>query len=427
MASLSKRSGTGSYSIQFEDLNGIRRTITLGRIDKRGAEQIKRHVEALIHAQIAGTSPDPATSRWLATANEKLVIKLSKAGLVQTRQSKTLGAFIDEFIAQRKADPNIKPRTITAAQAAYNSLTKHFGKDRALRSITKGDARAWRTLIAPGRAENTVRKWTANAKTVFNSALEHELIEANPFASLPASSTEVRDRMYFVSRDEADKVLAECPTIDWRLIFALSRYGGLRCPSEVLALRWGDILWDQNRFVVRSVKTERHEGHENRVVPIFPELAPLFYEAFSAAEEGSEYVVTKSRNSGVNLRTTMHKIIIRAGLKPWPKVFQNLRATRATELVDQFPAHVATAWLGHSEKVARKHYRQVTDDHFAAAISQSAANALQTLRARGNLGALNQTQKAKKPLDLESLALLAIKEVAEGGLEPPRGLPPSGF
>ncbi len=27
----------------------------------------------------------------------------------------------------------------------------------------------------------------------------------------------------------------------WRLIFALSRYGGLRCPSEHLALRWGHI------------------------------------------------------------------------------------------------------------------------------------------------------------------------------------------
>ena len=51
------------------------------------------------------------------------------------------------------------------------------------------------------------------------------------------------------------------------------------------------------------------------------------------------------------------------------------------------------------------------------------ANALQTLRARGSLGALNQTQKANKPLDFESLALLAIKEVAVEGLEPPtRGL-----
>ena len=43
------------------------------------------------------------------------------------------------------------------------------------------------------------------------------------------------------SRDEAEKVLKACPDAQWKLLFALSRYGGLRCPSEHLALTWGDI------------------------------------------------------------------------------------------------------------------------------------------------------------------------------------------
>ena len=53
------------------------------------------------------------------------------------------------------------------------------------------------------------------------------------------SVKENRSRDYFVTRDEAKAVLNACPDAEWKLIFALSRYGGLRCPSEHLELRWG--------------------------------------------------------------------------------------------------------------------------------------------------------------------------------------------
>ena len=70
-----------------------------------------------------------------------------------------------------------------------------------------------------------------------------------------------------------------------------------------------------------------------------------------------------------NLRTQLQKIIKRAGVEVWPKLWQNLRATRATELADRFPAHVATSWCGHTEKVAMASYWQTTDEHFRAAVS----------------------------------------------------------
>ncbi|MCZ6613018.1 MAG: hypothetical protein O6941_10320, partial [Planctomycetota bacterium] len=50
------------------------------------------------------------------------------------------------------------------------------------------------------------------------------------------------------------------------------------------------------------------------------------------------------------------------------KLSQNLRSTRETELADQFPAHVARAWIGNSVAVATKHYLQLTDDHFSQAV-----------------------------------------------------------
>lgn len=158
-------------------------------------------------------------------------------------------------------------------EAPFKSLRKWFGDSQPMRSITKGDARAWRTAIAKGKAENTTRKWTAKVKTLFNSAIEDELIDVSPFNGLASGLVRIRARDYFITIEEAAKVLEACPSLEWRLIFALARFGGLRCPSEVLALRWGDILWDKERFIVHSAKTEHHEGHETRVVPLFPELA----------------------------------------------------------------------------------------------------------------------------------------------------------
>ncbi len=63
----------------------------------------------------------------------------------------------------------------------------------------------------------------------------------------------------------------------------------------------------------------------------------------------------------------MTNIIERAGLKPWPKLFQNLRSTRATELMDHFTASQVAEWMGHSIKIGQKHYHQCTDEHYEAA------------------------------------------------------------
>ena len=51
-------------------------------------------------------------------------------------------------------------------------------------------------------------------------------------------------REFFVTHEMPTKVLEACPDAEWRLLFALSRFAGLRCPSEHLALRWADINWE---------------------------------------------------------------------------------------------------------------------------------------------------------------------------------------
>jgi hypothetical protein len=62
-------------------------------------------------------------------------------------------------------------------------------------------------------------------------------------------------------------------------------------------------------------------------------------------------------------------------LTPWPKLFQNRRSTRETELAEEYPIHVACDWIGNSEAVAAKNYLQTTDDHFDRATQKSLQSA----------------------------------------------------
>ena len=61
------------------------------------------------------------------------------------------------------------------------------------------------------------------------------------------------------------------------------------------------------------------------------------------------------------------RILRKAKVKPWPKLFQNQRSSRETELLKEFPVHVVCAWLGNTPRVALKHYAQVTDEDFKKA------------------------------------------------------------
>ena len=152
---------------------------------------------------------------------------------------------------------------------------------------------------------------------------------------------------------------------------ALCRYGGLRCPSELLTLRREDIDWVRGRMLVTSPKTARHPGGESRTVPLFPELRPHLEAVLEQSDPRTEFVITRYRDARQNLRTQFQRIIRRAQVKPWPKLFQNLRSTRENELAAVHPLHVVCAWMGNSRPVAIKHYLQVTDADFDRAIGES--------------------------------------------------------
>ena len=88
------------------------------------------------------------------------------------------------------------------------------------------------------------------------------------------------------------------------------------------------------------------------------------------APERAEWAITQYRQTNANLRTQLNRIIQRAGLVAWPRLFHNLRATRQTELEEASGTRRACDWLGNSQAVAMGHYIQTTEDHFDSATTQ---------------------------------------------------------
>jgi hypothetical protein len=113
-----------------------------------------------------------------------------------------------------------------------------------------------------------------------------------------------------------------------------------------------------NRMSIPEPKVEHREGRGIRSYPIFPELRPILDEAFEIFGDKSEYVVAAPQyraaaNTAMgwknsNLRTEMTRLLRRAGVSGWPRLFHSMRASRQTELQREFPLHVVCSRLSSS-------------------------------------------------------------------------------
>ncbi len=414
MAGLAREAG-GRWRIVWRERDGRQRTLRLGRCSERAAGATLREVERLIEAHELGAALHPDTLRWLSGVGDRLYGRLARLGLVQPRVAAacpTLGELLERFDATLA----VAPGTRAAYKQAVDSLREHFGASCPLDSIGPGDAESWRRhLIGSGLAKATCAKRINTAKLIFRRAVRWGMIAASPFADVKPGSQVNPDRLHYVSRDVIEAVLEHCPDSQWRAIVGLCRYAGLRCPTELAGLRWGDVNWERGRLTVRSPKTANYEGRGLRLVPIDPALRRILTERFEEAEPGEELIIPRLRGrTAANLRTHFLRIITRAGVRPWPRLTHNLRSSCLTDWCERFPSHVVAAWAGHSAVVAARHYLQVRDSHFdeAAGLVGEKVAAIPAAKAAAKAAAqgrtLNRTEaqdSAQPPVACGSMSL----------------------
>ena len=364
MGSLNSKNGT--YRITF-NLDGKRVTIYTGKMGPREAERLRDKVKELarIKERNGRIEESENIAKWVSTIiGTKLHTKLVNVGLLETVKDTQLGSFCETYIASRT---DIKQQTRINLLSSKRMLVEHFGADKDLRAITPAHVSEFKAALMTRYANATTGRTLRRGRQFFAHAVDAGIINRNPFDKLKIPNQTNPSRLFFVDRETCQKVLETCPNLQWRLIFSLARFGGLRVPSELISLQWNDVLWSQKKIKVPSPKTEHIEGKDHRWVPLFPEIIEPLRQAFDIAKDGEQFIFPRTITGAVNLRKGLTSIIKKAGLSPWPKLFQNLRASRETELCQNFPLHVASKWIGNTPTVAMGHYLQVIDSDWEKA------------------------------------------------------------
>ena len=372
MATLvTKKNGkTPGYDIQWYDENNKRVTIYLGgsRYSKKIAEEVKEIVETLLLHQWCNNSILPKkTLLWLEMAPKDILSKLEKVGLITIDKPKTCQELWDSFLRYKAEE---KRGTCKVYCTSRQRFFEAFSATDPLDEITMEKLLIWRQSLCSKYAEATVATTMTTLKTVFNYAVDIGWLQQSPMKKVPVGSFVNRKKDRFITVEESRKLLEACPNQEWRAIIALARYGGLRCPSELMQLRYSDIYWEQHRFTVRSSKTERHKGHQERCVPLFLEIRKELEKLRLERESKDDDFVIQgfAGKKKWDLSHPFRRIAQESGLGIIARPFDNMRMSRSNEIERKFGSLKESIWLGHSESVKKKHYFQLTDDDFSKAV-----------------------------------------------------------
>lgn len=409
----------GRRRILFMAPDESRKTIRLGKCDRKSAEAIARHVEALLAAKIGGQPVPRETAVWLTGIGAALRDKLAAVRLVEVLQRLTVDEFITNWLADKKA-AGFKPTSLRAWGQTAASLKTQFGQ-RVLASMAHADGEAFRSTMQ-GRSlrATTIHKRLGHARQMLEDAVRLGHLPANPWKHVRHRSGDPSERRAYVAIADIERVIEHCPSVLWKLLVALARFGGLRVPSEAFSLTWGDVDWERGRLSVPSPKTE-HLGKPHRVLPLFPLLRPHLEAAFEQAPEGSTYIFPDEWReratgddgwAGANMRTTFAKIVRRAGVDPWPRLWHSLRASCESDLAQSFPLATVTKWLGNTPSVALRHYVDPTETAYDRALewrpaerggAKSGAPGAQKAAQRVTSASGGESQQATQPVACQAI------------------------
>lgn len=366
-----RRKKGDAYLIRFY-LDGRRLKICLPvGLSRASVEELANTIAAITAARKYGEDIPRRAANYLKTAPPIVLDKMAAVGLIALEKPQTIAESIASYIAE--ISPTLKPRTLTIKKRALSLFEDHFGAATPVASITAEMARTFVASLAETYSRASIEMTTTPIRTFYSSLIERGVATVNPFSRLSFNPGSRVNRAFDVPLEWTSAILDACPSACDRALFTLYRFGALR-GAEAVALKWSNVIWDRRRLIVPSEKTARF-GRESRVVPLFPEIEKALSEYFETLVEGAvdrmfpfAYSVAFSR---------VRSAIERAGIKPWSKLLQNMRATRENELIAAgYPAHVVAAWLGHTSATQSKYYLRVLDEFFerATAVENGAKN-----------------------------------------------------
>jgi integrase len=112
------------------------------------------------------------------------------------------------------------------------------------------------------------------------------------------------------------------------------------------------VDWKRGVMTVESPKTERHQGHDKRDVPVTPKLMELLKARL--AEMGDQQYLVRRR--GGQIYRVVNQAVESARVEVWDQLFQTLRRSCEKEWAMTQPQYAVSKWIGHDIGVSGRHY-----------------------------------------------------------------------
>jgi integrase len=173
--------------------------------------------------------------------------------------------------------PKTERTTLNTQQIVRGYLIPRWGKELA-NDIIPLDIQRWLKSLHTdqGLAWTTISKFRGTMLRVYKVGILHEHVTRNPVLAVETRST-TNYKAILVTPQQTLTILQNLQNILHRVLVLTCAATALRS-SELLALRWADVLWDQSRIAVTKrwsrgkdgpTKSRKSEGY----VPLHPALA----------------------------------------------------------------------------------------------------------------------------------------------------------
>lgn len=240
------------------------------------------------------------------------------------------------------------------------------------------------TERAKGVAPRTVEKDRTTLHTVFEWAVNHELVRVNPVKPTDAPKVDGRDPI-ILTDGELDKLLAACGNDTIRLYVLTLADTGMRSKSEANWLRFRDVKLDDGFVWIEGKrKGRRNKGGKARWCPMEPRLIEAMREHFARTRlklyhgKRTEWVFHHEHDryrapAGTRVKSLYQAVKNAAVRAKLPKDFRphDLRHRRITTwLAEGRDVVKVKEAVGHADLATTMGYTHLAKEHLRTLVSR---------------------------------------------------------
>jgi integrase len=296
----------------------------------------------------------------------------------------TLKELLDKYTENFKSQASYK----TWKRFCLENFKEYFGEDTLLANIRYVDLETYRNHLRQKPTKNGTIRTDASVNREMSclhhllaKAFEWEMLERNSFdKGKTLLVKENNKRLRFLTEDEINKLLVECPKHLQRIVECALNTGMRR--GEILSLKWSQI---RNGFIY----LEKTKTNEARQIPVNDTLARMFKDMRKNQGLGSEYVFTYAKSEDKlkgkkpvrkriklapvpervrNIKSAFKAAVGRAGIEDFR--FHDLRHTFASHMVMRGASlKEVQEILGHKTMTMTLRYAHLSQEHKKKAVN----------------------------------------------------------